>query len=257
MITKKTPAEIETLARGGRVLATILESLSAAAHPGTTTLDLNDRALALCEEYGAEPVLLGYHPEFAPRPYPAAICTSVNDVVQHGIPDEAEVLADGDVLDIDMSIGYEGLIVDAGCTVPVGTVDERAARLIAVTRESLARGIAAAVPGGRVGDIGYAIHTYVSEKGFATVEALCGHGVGYAVHEEPQIPNFGRKGAGPKIEVGHVYAIEPIVNAGRKDVLFDDAGDGYTVYTQDGSLSAHFEHTVAITEDGPRILTHA
>ena len=255
MISKKTPEEIETLAEGGAILARILRELGAYVKPGMTTEAVDDKAMALVEEYGIEPVLLGYHPDFAPRPYPAAICTSVNDVVQHGIPSSEVTLQSGDVINIDMSIGYKGLVVDSGITVPVGPIDKESQKLIDVTREALVHGIKEARAGNHIGDISNAIQTFVESRGFSVVEALCGHGVGYAVHEEPQIQNFGKKGTGPRIEVGHVYAIEPIVNAGKKDVVFDDEGDGYTVYSEDGSRSAHFEHTVAITENGPRILT--
>lgn len=255
MISKKTDEEIAVLAEGGRILAGILEDLSAHAVQGVTTEELDDRARELCEKFGIEPVLLGYHPDFAPAPYPAAICTSVNDCVQHGIPSADTVLAEGDIINIDMSIGYKKLVVDAGVTVGVGTIDEKADALLSATRAALVAGIKEAHAGNHVGDISNAMEAVVGSNGFSMVEALCGHGVGYAVHEEPPIPNAGKKGTGPEIEVGHVYAIEPIVNEGKKNVVFDDDGDGYGVYTKDGSRSAHFEHTVAITKNGPRILT--
>lgn len=255
MITKKTTEEIQLLREAGKILARILRDLGAYATPGVSTADLNDRAIELTEQYGVEPVLLGYHPTFADHPYPAALCTSVNNLVQHGIPSEDEVLVEGDVVNIDMSIGYKGMVVDSGITVGVGKIDSESQRLIDVTKAALAAGVTAAQPGNHIGDIGHAIQTFVESQGFSVVESLCGHGVGYAVHEKPDIPNFGKAGKGPKIEVGHVYAIEPIVNAGKKDVVFDDDGDGYSVYTADGSRSAHFEHTVAITEEGPVIMT--
>lgn len=255
MITKKTTEEIELLREAGKILARILRELGAYATPGTTTADLNDRAIELTEQYGVEPVLLGYHPTFADHPYPAALCTSVNNLVQHGIPSDEEVLVEGDVVNIDMSIGHKGMVVDSGITVGVGEIDPESQRLIDVTKAALAAGITAAQPGNHIGDIGHAIQTFVESQGFSVVESLCGHGVGYAVHEKPDIPNFGKAGKGPKIEVGHVYAIEPIVNAGKKDVVFDDDGDGYSVYTADGSRSAHFEHTIAITAEGPVIMT--
>lgn len=255
MITKKTPEEIEVLAEAGALLSRFLKEIAKEAVPGATTLALDDRAMELVEEHGVEPILLGYHPGFADRPYPAAVCVSVNDCVQHGIPSEAVVLKEGDVVNIDMSIGYEGMVVDSGITVGVGEIDADAKKLLAVTQEALALGIKAAQPGARIGDISHAIQTLVESRGLSVVEVLCGHGVGYSIHEDPTIPNFGKPGTGPKIEVGHVYAIEPIVNLGKADVFFDDEGDGYSVYTEDGTWSAHFEHTVAITEDGPRILT--
>jgi len=251
----KSKEEIKILRKAGRILAKILRELGEYAKPGISTMDINDYALKLVEDYGVEPVLLGYHPEFANRPYPAALCTSVNNTVQHGVPREGEILREGDIINLDMSIGYDGMIVDSGITVPVGTADPESLRLIKVTKEALQRGIKEARAGNRIGDIGHAIESYVEAEGFSIVEVLCGHGVGHAVHEEPQIPNFGRPGTGPKIEVGNVFAIEPIVNAGRKDVYFDDVGDGYSVFTVDGSRSAHFEHTVVITEKGPEVVT--
>ncbi len=255
MITKKTPEEIKVLREGGAILASILKELGEACVPGATTLDIDDLAMELCEKNKVEPVLLGYHPDFADRPYPAAICTSVNNCVQHGIPKEELSLEEGDVVNIDMVIAYKDMFVDSGVTVPVGEVDKENRKLIEVTREALAHGIKAAQPGAHIGDISNAIQTFVESRGMSVVQVLCGHGVGYKVHEEPTIPNFGKPGSGPKIEVGHVYAIEPIVNAGGHEVYFDDEGDGYSVYTKDGSYSAHFEHTVVITEDGPEIMT--
>ena len=255
MITKKSPEEIEILKEAGAILARILRELGAALKPGMTTLDIDDMAMELVETYQVEPVLLGYHPSFADAPYPAAICVSVNDCVQHGVPSEAVVLEKGDVVNLDMSIAYKNMFVDSGITVGVGEISAEAQKLIDVTKEALALGIKQAKPGNHIGDISHAIQTLVESRGFSVVEVLCGHGVGYAVHEEPTIPNFGRAGTGPKIEVGHVYAIEPIVNIGKPDVFFDDDGDGYSVYTEDESWSAHFEHTVAITKDGPVILT--
>lgn len=255
MITKKTPDEIEVLKEAGAILGTMLKELGKALKPGMTTLDIDDMAMELVEKYNVEPVLLGYHPSFADMPYPAAICVSVNDCVQHGVPSVDVVLEEGDVVNLDMSIAHKGLIVDSGITVGVGPISAEATRLIDVTKEALALGIKQAKPGNHIGDISHAIQSLVESRGFSVVEVLCGHGVGYAVHEEPTIPNFGRAGTGPMIEVGHVYAIEPIVNVGKADVYFDDDGDGYSVYTEDGSISAHFEHTVAITKDGPVILT--
>ncbi|MBP6924689.1 MAG: type I methionyl aminopeptidase [Candidatus Pacebacteria bacterium] len=255
MITKKSPEEIEVLKEAGGILASILRALADALKPGMTTLDIDDMAMELVEKYSVEPVLLGYHPTFADNPYPAAICVSVNDCVQHGVPSEDVVLKIGDVVNLDMSIAHKGMIVDSGITVGVGEISAEAQRLLDVTKEALALGIKQAKPGNHIGDISHAIQTLVESRGFSVVEVLCGHGVGYAVHEEPTIPNFGKAGTGPLIEVGHVYAIEPIVNMGGADVFFDDDGDGYSVYTEDESWSAHFEHTVAITKDGPVILT--
>jgi methionyl aminopeptidase len=251
----KTPDEIERLRAGGKLLAKILKELSQYVKPGISTEDINDYALKLAEDFGVEPVLLGYHPEFAEYPYPAALCTSVNNTVQHGIPRADEILKEGDIINLDMTIGYQGMIVDSGITIPVGTADPQSMKLIEVTREALAIGIKQAKAGNHIGDISHAVETFVRARGFSVVEALCGHGVGHAVHEDPQIPNFGKAGTGPLIKVGNVFAIEPIVNIGKKEVVFDDAGDGYSVFTADRSRSAHFEHTVAVTERGPEIMT--
>jgi methionyl aminopeptidase len=255
MINKKTEAEIAIMKEGGALLRKVLMELAKLAVPGNSSLDMDDKAMTLMEEFGMEPVLLGYHPSFADYPYPESICVSVNNCVQHGIPSESMVFHEGDVVNIDVAAAYKGLIVDSGITVGVGQIDADAKKLLAVTEEALAHGIKAAKPGNHIGDISAAIQTFVESRGLSVVEVLCGHGVGYQVHEEPTIPNFGKAGTGPKIEVGHVYAIEPIVNFGKKDVYFDDEGDGYSVYTADQSWSAHFEHTVAITEKGPLILT--
>ena len=255
MISKKTPEEIIVLKEAGAILAKILKELTKVAIVGNTTLDIDDRAMELVEEYDVEPILLGYHPDFAPRPYPAAVCVSTNHCVQHGIPSEEVVFKEGDVVNIDMSIAHKGMVVDSGLTVGVGEISDTSRKLLAATQEALAMGIKAAKPGNHIGDISHAIQTFVEARGFGVVKELCGHGVGYKIHEEPLIPNFGRANSGPLIEVGHVYAIEPIVNVGGPDVYFDDAGDGYSVYTKDGSNSAHFEHTVAITEKGAEVLT--
>lgn len=255
MISKKTPNELNQMRHAGKVLARVLDALEAMVAPGVRTDTLNDEALRLIEEYGAEPVLLGYKPEFAPRPYPAAICTSVNNVIVHGVPTEHPItLREGDIIGIDCTIAYEGMIVDSARTVPVGKIDERAALLLEVTKKAREVGIAAAQVGNTIGDIGNAIQSYVEPFGFGIVEELSGHGVGYAVHEPPFVPNYGNPGEGERIEVGMAFAIEPMLNEGSKEVIFDEKG-GYVVETADGSRSAHFEHTVIITEKGPEIVT--
>ncbi len=255
MITKKSPEEIAVLREGGAILASILKELGEACVPGVTTQDIDDLAMELAEKHKVEPVLLGYHPSFADRPFPAAVCISVNNCVQHGVPNEEVVFHEGDVVNIDMVVAHKDMFVDSGITVGVGEIDKESRKLIEVTREALAHGIKAAQPGAHIGDISHAVQTFVESRGMSVVQVLCGHGVGYSVHEEPTIPNFGKPGTGPIIEVGHVYAIEPIVNVGGHEVYFDDEGDGYSVYTKDDSYSAHFEHTVAITENGPEIMT--
>lgn len=254
MIRKKTPEEFEKMRKAGVIISRILTDLEKMIAPGISTEDIDDEAMRFIEEAGVEPVLLGYHPEFAPRPYPAAICTSVNDVIVHGVPNEDPImLKEGDIIGIDLVVAYQGMFVDAARTVPVGVIDGESQKLLEVTKEARARGIAAAQPGNRIGDIGYAIESFVKPHGYGIVEELCGHGVGFAVHEDPFVPNFGKKGTGPKIEVGMAFAIEPMLNMGKKDVIFDEGG--YVVRTKDGSRSAHFEHTVLITENGPEIVT--
>lgn len=255
MIRLKTKEEIEHLRAGGKILSGLLDDLEKMVAPGVTTLDLNDRAMEIMEEVGAEPVLLGYHPEFAPRPFPAAICVSINDIVEHGIPNEApRTIQDGDIVSIDVTLGYEGMVVDSGRTVPAGNVAPEVLKIVEVTKEARAVGIKAAQVGAQIGDIGHAIEEFVRPFGYGIVEELCGHGVGYAVHEDPIVPNIGRAGTGPVIQPGLVLAIEPMLTLGKKDVEFDEE-DGYTVRTKDGSMATHFEHTVVITENGPEVVT--
>lgn len=254
-ITIKTEEDIKILRRGGQILGMLLDELEKVVVPGNTTLDVDDRAMELIEEYGVEPMTLGYQPVFAPRPFPAATCVSINDVVVHGIPNEyPETFIDGDVVSIDLVIGYGGLIVDSARTVICGTGSEEDIALLEVTKKALQAGIAAAMPGNRIKDIGAAIEAVVP-NGYGIVESLCGHGVGYALHEEPQIPNYVMKGDSAEIEVGMVLAIEPMIIAGDKEVFFDER-DGYTVLSADGGNAAHMEHTVLITKKGPEILTY-
>ncbi len=249
MISLKTTENIVRMRRGGAVLARILDELSCRALPGVSTEELNDEALARMERYDAEPVLLGYRPTFARRSYPAAICTSLNDEVVHGIPSAARILREGDILGIDVSIGYEGMIVDSARTLPIGRVRAEARALLEAAQDALAAAVAASRSGAHLGDIGAAIESLARARGYGVVTALCGHGVGYAVHEEPMVPNVGVPGAGIELRSGLTLAIEPMFTLGSSEVVFDEE-DGYTVRTKDGSLSAHFEHTVVITEDG-------
>lgn len=251
----KTPAEIEQLRVAGRHLAQVLDAVERAVAPGVTLLELNAIAEREVRARGDTPAFLGYRPTSAPKPFPATLCVALNNIVVHGIPTKDDaVLKEGDILGIDTGLVHEGMIVDAGRTVAVGTIDRTAEQLIAVTRESLMAGIEAAQAGNTVGDIGHAIESYVrSASNFTIVELLCGHGVGHKVHEDPQIPNYGRAGSGPKLLPGMVLAIEPMLNEGTKDVVFER--DGYTVRTRDGKRSAHFEHTIVVTEQGPEVLT--
>ncbi len=255
MIRLKTEEDFKKMRVAGKVLARVLTELERMVAPGVSTEDLDDEAMRLIAEYGGEPVLLGYHPEFAPRPYPAAICTSVNDVIVHGIPNEYPIiLKEGDIIGIDATIAVNGMIVDSARTVPVGKIDKESAQLIEVTKKARAIGIEAARPGNTIGDIGHAVQTFIKPYGYGIVQELCGHGVGFAVHEEPFVPNFGTPGAAEKIVPGMALAIEPMINIGSRKVIFDE-DDGYTVRTKDGSRSAHFEHTVIITERGPEVVT--
>lgn len=251
-ITIKTAEEIKLLRQGGKILASILDELEKEAVPGATTQDIDDRAMELIEEYGVEPMTLGYQPQFAPFPYPAATCISVNDELVHGIPSEDVELVEGDIVSIDVVIAYEGMVVDSSRTVAVGEVSKEARALMHATRQALEAGIKAAQPGARVGDIGAAVEDAVP-KGYGVVETFCGHGVGYDLHEAPEVPNFRVTGETATLEPGMVLAIEPMLTFGSKEVEVLD--DGYTAATVDGSLSAHFEHTVVITENGPEVLT--
>jgi len=253
-ITIKTEEDIKLLRKAGKIHAAIMDELVKLVVPGNTTLDIDDRAMELIEEYEVEPMTLGYNAHFASRPYPAATCVSVNDVLVHGIPNEnPTTFAEGDLVSIDLVIAYEGMVVDGARTVGCGQISKEAEALIDVTMAALRAAIKAAQPGNHVRDIGRAVEEVVPKK-YGIVEALTGHGVGYDLHEEPAVPNFVMKGDSPKLEPGMVLAIEPMIIAGSKDVIFDE-NDGYTVFTADGGLGAHMEHTVLITEKGPEILT--
>jgi len=253
-ITIKTKEEIAVLRAGGKRLATILRALAEAVKIGVSTKTLNDMAERLVREGGDTPSFLGYTPLGAKRPYPAALCVSINDEVVHGIPNETErFLKEGDIVSLDMGLIHEGLVTDSALTVLVGKADAKAKQLLKVTKTALEKGIRAAKAGATTGDIGHAIETHVKPYGYGIVRELAGHGVGYAVHEEPYVPNYGRKGEGERLRKGMVIAIEPMLNDGGAAVKLD--ADGYTYRTRDGSRSAHFEHTVVITERGAEILT--
>lgn len=260
-ITIKTEAEIEILRAGGAILAKVLRELEKAVKPGISTKDLEDLARALCKKYKSTPAFLDYQPEGADRPYPAALCVSVNDEVVHGIPNEhPRVLALGDVLVLDMGLIYKKLFVDSAITVIVGGKacgDEAALKLIAAAEAGLSAAIDMMKPGVRTGDIGEAIERAVKSTGkpyrFSLPEILGGHGVGYGVHEAPFIPNVGKPGQGPILKAGMVLAVEPIVNEGSPEVYL--ASDDWTYKTADKKRSAHVEHTLVVTEDGVEVLT--
>jgi methionyl aminopeptidase len=246
VIVCKSPAEIARMARANALVAAILAELAETTAPGVTTRDLDALAEQRIREAGARAAFKGY------RGYPATLCASVNDQVVHGIPSERP-LVEGDIVSLDMGVVVDGFYGDSAVTVGVGRIAPETARLLEVTAEALQRGIARAQVGGRLSDIGHAVQQWVESNGFSVVREFVGHGIGQALHEEPQIPNYGEAGRGPRLAEGMVLAIEPMVNAGKPGVKVLD--DGWTAVTRDGSLSAHFEHTVAVTAEGPRVLT--
>jgi methionyl aminopeptidase len=247
VIICRTAAELEKMRAAGRLVGQVLTELSAKVAPGVTTADLDEIAEGLIVDAGAIPAFKGYHG------YPATICASVNEEVIHGIPSGKRVLEAGDVISIDVGASLAGYFGDSAVTLPVGPVSEEAARLLRVTDESLYKAIETVKPGGRISDIGHAVQKHVEAHGFSVVREFVGHGIGQAMHEDPQIPNYGDPGRGPRLAEGMVLAIEPMVNAGKPAVKV--LSDGWTAVTRDRSLSAHFEHTVAVTADGPWILT--
>jgi methionyl aminopeptidase len=243
---RRTADEIRTMRRAGRVVAEMHDAIRAALVPGATLLELDAVGREVLARRGARSNFLGYHG------YPAVICASVNDVVVHGIPDR-RALAEGDIVSIDCGAIVDGYHGDAAFTAGVGHIDDTAQRLIDVTRAALDAGIAELVPGGRLGDLGAAVQGTVERAGFSVVREYVGHGIGTAMHEPPDVPNYGRRGKGKRVAAGDVYAVEPMVCAGRDATAVLD--DGWTVVTVDGSWAAHWEHTVAVTDDGPEILT--
>ena len=248
-IQLKSPAEIAKLREANLIVADVLDTLEAAAKPGMSTWELNDIAAVRLKQLKGESAFLGYHG------YPAVLCTSVNQVVVHGIPRRDLVLKPGDILSIDFGAFKDGWCGDSARTIPIGDVTPAAKALMQVTREALERAIAVCVPGKRLGDIGWAVQSHAEAHGYSVVRQFVGHGIGHKMHEEPHVPNYGEAGKGRRLSPGLVVAIEPMVNAGGPDVLVKD--DGWTAVTKDGSLSAHFEHSVAITDDGPVVLSKA
>jgi methionyl aminopeptidase len=246
VIVCKSPAELEKMRAANALVADVLAELARMVSAGVTTSELDAAAEKLVREGGAEPAFKGY------RGYPSTLCASVNDQVVHGIP-SALALAEGDIISLDMGVKLNGYYGDSAVTVPVGRVSDEAATLLRVTQESLEKGIAQVRLGGRISDIGHAIQQHVEAHGFSVVREFVGHGIGAALHEEPQIANYGEPGRGPRLAEGMTLAIEPMVNVGRPAVKV--LADGWTAVTKDGSLSAHFEHTVAVTKAGPLVLT--
>ena len=247
-VVLKSTNEIEKMRRAGRVVREVLELVRSLVKPGATTLDLEKAAEKRMADLGAKPAFKGYHG------FPCVLCTSVNSEVVHGIPSAKRVLKEGDIVSVDCGAIIDGYYGDAAITVPVGEkIDPKTDRLLKVTEQSLHAGIAAVKPGATLGDIGAAVQSVVEAEGFSVVRDFVGHGIGSNMHEDPQVPNFGEAGRGMKLRAGMVLAIEPMVNAGRPDVRV--LRDGWTAVTDDGSMSAHFEHTVAVTDTGARILT--
>lgn len=250
-VTIKTRQEIEILREGGQRLAQIVRVLCGMVKPGMTTRAIDDRVHELIAECGGQSAFLGYRPEGVRRKYPASVCVSVNDEIVHGIPGD-RVIHTGDVVTIDCGLKYGGLFTDHAVTVAVGPVSKKIQSLIQDTHEALLVGIECIRPGATTGDIGHAIGQFVNKR-YGIVRELAGHGVGYAVHEDPYVPNFGKPGTGTKLVPGMVLAIEPMLTIGKPAVVFHD--DEYTVSTADRSMAAHFEHTVVVTDDGHEILT--
>lgn len=249
----KTSEEIEILREGGKRLAAVLYKVKEMVKPGVSTKDLDDYAYKLIKKMGDEPAFLNYRPEGANFVYPASLCVSVNDEIVHGIPNAKKILQEGDAVSLDLGLKHKNLFTDMAITVPVGEVGKSSAKLIKITEQALQIGIGAAQAENRVGDISYAIESFVRPHKYGIVEVLSGHGIGKAIHEDPYIPNFGKADTGMKLAPGMVIAIEPMLNNGTKNVVLDK--DGYTFRTADGGRSAHFEHTILITENGPEILT--
>jgi methionyl aminopeptidase len=246
-VVLKSSQEIEKMRRAGQVVREVLELVRCKVRPGATTFDLEAAAEARVKELGVKAAFKGYHG------YPCMLCTSVNSEVVHGIPSPKRVLKEGDIVSVDFGVVVDGYYGDAAITVPVGKIDEKAERLLKTTEASLRAAIAAVKPGATLGDVGAAVQGVVEGGGFSVVRDFVGHGIGVQMHEDPQVPNFGQAGHGMKLKKGMVLAIEPMVNAGGPDVQV--LADGWTAVAKDGSMSAHFEHTVAVTASGAQILT--
>ncbi len=246
MIVRKSAAEVAKIDAAGDILAECLDMLAVATKQGVTTAELDRLAERLIRERGGVPTFLGY------RGFPASICVSPNDMVVHGIPGKYRV-SEGDVISIDVGVTLDGYVADSAITLPIGTVEPEAQRLLDVTAESLEAALAECHEGRRLGDVSHAVQEVVEAAGFSVVRSLVGHGVGKEMHEDPQIPNYGDPDRGPRLEEGMVFAIEPMVNAGGHEVFVAD--DGWSISTVDGSLSAHFEHTVAVGRKKPKVLT--
>ncbi len=247
MIVRKSRAELETMREGGRITAACLRMLAENVRPGVTTRELDRMAEGFIYDHGGKPEFKGY------QGFPASICTSPNAMIVHGIPGSYR-LKEGDIISLDVGVRYEGFVTDSATTVPVGEVPQETERLLETTRRCLEAAIEETRPENRLGDIGHAIQDLAESRGYGVVRDLVSHGVGRKMHEDPQIPNYGRPGTGPRLMPGMAFAIEPMITLGAYDIRISE-WDGWSIYTADGSLAAHFEHTVAVTEDGPWVLT--
>jgi methionyl aminopeptidase len=247
MIILKSPREIALMRAGGRILAEVSERLRVFVKPGVSTAEVDREVEAFIQERGARPAFKGY------RGFPATVCTSINEEVVHGIPSPQRCVKEGDIIGLDLGCIVEGYYADCAFTLAVGEIPPRVRQLLDVTRESLERAVARCHPGRRLGDVSHAVQEHVERHGFSVVRAFVGHGIGRELHEDPQVPNFGEPGRGPVLKPGMVLAIEPMVTMGSWEVRI--LPDRWTAVTADGSLAAHFEHTVAITENGPDVLT--
>ena len=247
MIELKSPREIGLMRRGGHILSEVMDRLRTSVKPGMSTLEIDTDVEEFIRARGAAPAFKGY------RGFPATVCISINEEVVHGIPSAHRHVREGDIVGLDLGCIVEGCYADCAFTLAVGDVPPRVQELLDVTRESLEKGITECRPGRRLSDVSHAIQTHVERHGFAVVRAFVGHGIGRALHEEPQVPNFGDPGRGPQLRPGMVLAIEPMVTMGGWEVKILD--DGWTAVTRDGSLAAHFEHTIAVTDSGPEVLT--
>ena len=246
-IAIKTPQEIEKMRRSGAILRQVHQAVEQTVKPGATTMDMERVAEAKIKELGAKPAFKGYND------YPACLCTSVNNEVIHGIPSAKRVLQEGDIVSVDCGVILEGYYSDAAVTYPVGRISPGTRKLLDVTKASLEQAIQEVQVGSTLGDVGAAVQEMCEAEGFGVVRDFVGHGIGKSMHEDPQVPNYGKRGKGTKLKAGMVLAIEPMINAGGADVKV--LKDGWTAVTVDGSMSAHFEHTVAVTKDGPLVLT--
>lgn len=247
MIVRKSKAELETMVEGGEITAACLKMLAQNVRPGVTTDDLDKLAEEFIYDHGGKPEFKGY------QGFPASICASPNAMIVHGIPGPYR-LKSGDVISLDVGVRYDGFVTDSATTVPVGEISAEADGLLRTTRRCLAAAVEQVRPGNRLGDIGHAIQSVAEARGYGVVRDLVSHGVGRKMHEDPQIPNYGYPGTGPKLLPGMVFAIEPMITLGSYDISIDER-DGWSIYTADGSLAAHYEHTIAVTEDGPLVLT--